>query len=201
MDIMRFLLLSLLIPGVALAALVRTSSSSSYEPGARAIGTTINTEFNNIVDWINGANVGKSNLSALTVATAATTSQTVSSITATTVTGSATLTTTGRPVFVGLRSTSTDVNSGLRISSSSSTNVRAYINIYRDSTIIGMYTLGVTRNASESGFSIDYPTGGIQTIDTGSTAGSHTYSMKVYVFGTNVTLSFIGLIQLYAFEL
>lgn len=200
MDVMKLFLLTLLIPSLALGALVRTSSSSSYEPGARAVGTTINTEFNNIVDWINGANVGKANLNALTVTTTATVIQTATTTAETTATGSATITTYGRPVMVGLRS-DPGLASALRLSGNSATTMRATVLIYRNTTVINSFSIGVTRNSAESGFTIDYPPAAFHTLDLQAPAGSNTYFFKILTSGTDVTISFIGKIHLYAFEL
>ena len=105
--------------------LVRPYGSSDYAGGQRAVGSKVNSEFDTIVNWLNGANIDSTNIyaggiatsnyaagsvtlaklaaSTLTVTATSSDYQTTGSVTPATVTNlSTTFTSTGRPILVSL---------------------------------------------------------------------------------------------------
>lgn len=102
----------------------RTYGSSDYAGGQKAVGSKINTEFNDLANFLNGGNIGTANLEALGVTTAkvatgaitpakiassnlkvtsSSSAYAMSSVVPATITNlSTTYTSNGRPVYIGL---------------------------------------------------------------------------------------------------
>lgn len=70
----NFLVIGMLLCGFAAFSLANTITrpygSSDYAGGQKAVGAKVNAEFQSIVDWLNGGNIGSTNIATGGVATA-----------------------------------------------------------------------------------------------------------------------------------
>lgn len=108
-----------------------------------------------------------------------------------------TITTTGRPVFIGVTSDGTSANMAtLAVSNASGTVTECYFKILRDSTDIAFYRLN--NNSPTGSIAIRGPTSAISTLDVPA-AGTYTYKVQASV-AAGSTASFFSS-KLYAFEL
>lgn len=113
-----------------------------------------------------------------------------------------TLTTTGRPVWIGLMP-GTDSTTGsaaqLTTSVSAGTSTAAQLKVVRDSTDIAFWLVGESIGASAIQIVSRYACSSFTCIDIPS-AGSHTYKFQVKAVGTSVSLNFVK-VSLVAYEL
>lgn len=228
---MRKFLNSWLLVGVFLSALfsyaavagtvVRPYGASDYAGGTRAVGSKINTEFDTIVNWLNGGNISSNNLAYLGIAnsnlgagvvtqdklaaksvgTGAITITSTSTTSATVASDFATLTgTLGRPVVVGLKNT--NFGGGIIVSSSTNAFPQAEIQIWRDGSQLSSIPIGIRKNSGEANFSIVIPPTSIQHVDIAPGAtGTRNYFIKVLVNSSDVTLQLPSTAMVYAYEL
>ena len=187
--------------------ITRPYSLPDYAGGTKAVGTKVNAEFQNIVDWLNGANIDNtnlafkgivgSNIADLTITndklaplfiTGA--SQSTFAVTGVTVAAASGITTdyesvSGRPVLVGLSGGSAI------ISSDTETPVIGIVVITRDNTIVYQGTFGTVLQTAQTGYKHYIPASAIRFIDTGLTAGvEYTYEVKVTITNASVTMTF-----------
>lgn len=114
---------------------------------------------------------------------------------------SVTITTTGRPVFIGLVG-DFGAGTGNRIvigSSASDTSITAEINIVRGATTILNSQFGIVVLSSTNNISVTLPASSVWHIDTPA-AGTYTYKIQANVSGANESLT-LARLRLIAFEL
>lgn len=110
-----------------------------------------------------------------------------------------TLTTTGRPVWVGL--ISDGGASDVSIVGTSNTGNSAYFSIVRDSTTISVQTVGLYAGTGNLGLIINTcPSSSVNTIDPAPSAGTHTYKLQAKMTAGANTAG-VDNAQLVAFEL
>lgn len=107
---------------------------------------------------------------------------TTASLTAVTVTNATvTITSTGRPAYLGFISSGAGSVSGFEVSASgNTTSISAQIAIFRNATIITTQLIGFTAAVSVTQ-SFFYAPGMITFIDTGASAGTNVYTVKAFV--------------------
>ena len=85
---------------------------------------------------------------------------------------------TGRPIFIGLNSTTLSSGSSLRVATTSGANAFGYFMIYKDAVQIANYRLSIIANPSGS-LDKSVPSSALNIIDTAPGVGLITYSLKV----------------------
>lgn len=218
-----FLSLSLFYSYAAVGGVItRPYGSSDYAGGTKAVGSKVNAEFDTIVNWLNGGNIASDNIAAFGVGTAnlangsvtqiklatktvssgVLTINSTSTTVATAVTGSISVTGTGRPIFIGLKGTLSSTLPGLlTVSSTSTAIIKGHIEIWRDSTVISSQAFGMGSTSSGSTLRAHEPPSSFWVIDDGASSGAHTYTVRVWVNNSGVTLASEGVITLYGYEL
>lgn len=169
----------------------RPYTSADYAGGAKAVGSKVNTEFQDLANWLNGGNIESGNIAVLGVRASNLFSNfaisdssslfTSTGVTATQVTNfSKDITTGGRPVHLSIQNTSTvyaingtdTLFAGLY--SDDNINHQSYVGFYRNGSLIAQSRVNfggiVNRADACSAFSyIDF-----------IVAGSYTYTVKVF---------------------
>jgi hypothetical protein len=207
----NFLVMLLLLCGYAAwslaSTITRPYSSADYAGGQKAVGAKVNAEFQNIVDWLNGGNIGSTNIATGGVATTnlADGSVTIDKIagaccgypivttssSAFTMAGlvpvqvsnlSTTITTHGRGVYVGL-----EPNPGTYLLSGSQT-YGSYIAALGNGTGIGANLFFVNNGATTAfynimtntaGQNILYPCSAFHYTENLPAAGTYTFAVKL----------------------
>lgn len=166
----------------------RPYTSADYAGGAKAVGSKVNTEFQSIVDWLNGGNISTGNIADLGVTKAklaalgqqaSSSSGVFNSIStdATSVTNlSASITTIGRPVMVMLQSATTIHGGYIGFRNPTTNAPSGNVALIRDSSTVSLHVL--TAGTFSSGGSTYVPCSAVSYMDTPS-AGTYTYSVKI----------------------
>lgn len=111
--------------------------------------------------------------------------------------GTATLVTSGRPVFVGLVPTST-TQSNISISPDASGNAHAQFSIYKDAVLFKRFSQQFLGVVALNG--VQVPSSSLWTIDLSCTPGQHVYQLKANCDGGGMSVA-VNSVQLVAYEL
>lgn len=204
-NILTSVFIAIFVSGVVLAGTItRPYSSSDYAGGAKAVGSKVNTEFDTIVNWLNGANIASNNITALGISTSniaagavtrpklealGESAVTISNVSTTTTSAQAiaglsrTITTTGRPVFISLQAESITIGAQ---NSTSSEKVDAILYIQRNGVTIRQFRMNFNKQTAETNISFSVPLSLIH-VDTGASAGSNTWTVHMQILGPSST--------------
>lgn len=201
---------SLLVCLSALGALsfadtyVRPYGPTNYAAGTRAVGSVVNSEFESLKNWLNGGNISSENIAALGIATSniqddAVTPAKMARLTPVDNTGSTlpftasgscpttggtlTITTSGRPVYLNFRSSSTNARFSVITSLETiaeGANLGATVEILRNSSPVFDFQVVVPQTDVVTGptWEWSWPASSFSVIDNPS-AGTHTYQVRV----------------------
>lgn len=200
----------LLIPGVAFAGtIVRPYGPSDYAGGAKAVGSKVNAEFATIASFLNGANIASDNITALGINTGNINTGAVTKVKQTSnyaITGSTgnfvyivntattlkeitnlstTITTTGKPVLVGLYPAEYSGSAGSIIWQTGGVSANTgTLWLLRDSSTTGAgYSMTGSGNTIET-----HSCSNFSYVDT-PVSGSYTYSVRLSVSYSSGTSS------------